>query len=48
MIEVHPRPAEALSDRDQQITPEAFARLAARVRALRDGMRADPLLATSL
>jgi 3-deoxy-7-phosphoheptulonate synthase len=28
MIEVHPHPADALSDRGQQITPEAFASLA--------------------
>jgi len=34
MVEVHPRPAQALSDRDQQITPESFAELADAVRGL--------------
>jgi 3-deoxy-7-phosphoheptulonate synthase len=33
MVEVHPHPAQALSDRSQQVTPESFAGLA---RAVRD------------
>jgi 3-deoxy-7-phosphoheptulonate synthase len=34
LIEVHPDPARALSDRDQQVTPEAFASIVRAVRAL--------------
>ena len=34
VIEVHCSPQEALSDKDQQLTPEQFVRLTARVRAL--------------
>jgi 3-deoxy-7-phosphoheptulonate synthase len=34
MIEVHPSPPQALCDRDQQLTPDAFARLAPDVRGL--------------
>lgn len=48
MIEVHPRPAQALSDREQQITPQVFARIAGRVRALREAMGKDPRLAQTL
>jgi 3-deoxy-7-phosphoheptulonate synthase len=47
MIEVHPRPERALSDREQQITPRVFARISAGVRGLLDGMAADPALARS-
>ncbi|MBQ9535059.1 MAG: 3-deoxy-7-phosphoheptulonate synthase [Clostridia bacterium] len=36
MIEVHGDPAHALSDGAQALTPEAFARLASKVRALRE------------
>ncbi len=31
LVEVHPHPAEALSDKDQALSPEEFARTAARV-----------------
>lgn len=48
MIEVHPRPAQALSDKEQQITPQAFARIAGRVRALREAMGKNPLFAETL
>jgi 3-deoxy-7-phosphoheptulonate synthase len=41
MIEVHPDPVEALSDKDQALSPEAFARLAGRVLRLRDHIRKD-------
>jgi 3-deoxy-7-phosphoheptulonate synthase len=34
LIEVHPDPPRARSDARQQLTPEAFARLAASVRGL--------------
>ena len=34
MIEVHPRPEEAMSDKDQALTPPQFAQLARRTRAL--------------
>jgi 3-deoxy-7-phosphoheptulonate synthase len=34
LIEVHPDPENAVSDRDQQITPDAFAELAAAIREL--------------
>jgi 3-deoxy-7-phosphoheptulonate synthase len=34
LIEVHPDPANAASDREQQLTPDAFAELAAAVRGL--------------
>lgn len=39
MIEVHPDPDRALSDRDQQLTPEAFAKLISSlsIRKVRDG-----------
>ena len=47
MIEVHPRPEKALSDKEQQITPAEFARIAAGVRALREGMAANSLLAAA-
>jgi len=43
MIEVHPRPTQALSDKEQQITPQVFARIAGRVRSLREAMAKDPL-----
>lgn len=36
MIEMHPHPEQALSDGDQSLTPEAFAGLVRRVRALRE------------
>lgn len=39
LIEVHHRPEEALSDGHQALTPEAFARLAARVTSLRGWQR---------
>jgi len=45
MIEVHPRPEQALSDKEQQITPRVFAQIASEVRALRQGIAASPLLA---
>lgn len=38
IVEVHPNPEEALSDKDQALTPEQFARLAKRVRALSEHM----------
>jgi len=41
MIEVHPDPAAALSDKDQALSPEAFAQLAGRVLRLRDHLRKD-------
>jgi len=34
MIEVHPRPEEALSDADQTITPEEFDRIMKEVSAI--------------
>ena len=34
LIEVHPDPANAASDADQQITPDAFSALALDIRAL--------------
>jgi 3-deoxy-7-phosphoheptulonate synthase len=45
MIEVHPRPDRALSDKEQQITPRMFARISAGVRELLGGMAAEPALA---
>lgn len=39
MIEVHPDPPNALCDGEQQLTPDAFARLAADIRALLAHMR---------
>ena len=42
MVEVHPRPAQALSDRNQQITPESFAELAEAVRGLAAFMSRTP------
>ena len=47
MIEVHPHPDQALSDKEQQITPKVFARISAGVQALLGGMAADPVLARS-
>jgi 3-deoxy-7-phosphoheptulonate synthase len=47
MIEVHPRPDKALSDKEQQITPRLFASISAGVRELLGGMAADPALARS-
>ena len=47
MIEVHPRPEQALSDREQQITPGAFGRIASDVRALRQRIAENPLFARS-
>jgi 3-deoxy-7-phosphoheptulonate synthase len=47
MIEVHPHPERALSDKEQQITPRVFARISAGVRGLLGGMAADPALARS-
>lgn len=40
LIEVHPRPEEALSDPDQQLTPREFRVLMERVRALETALRA--------
>jgi len=40
-IEVHVDPKTALSDKDQQLTPEAFARLMRRIRALREFMASE-------
>lgn len=37
-IEVHVDPPSALSDKDQQLTPEAFARLMGKIRTLRETM----------
>jgi 3-deoxy-7-phosphoheptulonate synthase len=34
IVEVHPRPAEALSDGEQSLTPELFARLVERCDAV--------------
>jgi 3-deoxy-7-phosphoheptulonate synthase len=45
MIEVHPRPTQALSDKEQQVTPQVFARIAGRVRSLREEMAREPLFA---
>ena len=42
LIEVHAQPAQARSDPKQQITPEAFERLARDVRDLVDHMRREP------
>ncbi|HDP94848.1 MAG TPA: 3-deoxy-7-phosphoheptulonate synthase [Candidatus Aminicenantes bacterium] len=39
MIEVHVHPGEALSDGDQSLYPEQFARLAARIRSLMQFMK---------
>jgi 3-deoxy-D-arabino-heptulosonate 7-phosphate (DAHP) synthase len=47
LIEVHPHPDQALSDKEQQITPRVFARISAGVQALLGGMAADPVLARS-
>jgi 3-deoxy-7-phosphoheptulonate synthase len=33
-VEVHPRPAEALSDGDQSLLPERFAKLVQQVHAI--------------
>ena len=41
LIEVHPDPRHALSDSQQQLTPEAFDDLARSVRALLANLRAD-------
>jgi 3-deoxy-D-arabino-heptulosonate 7-phosphate (DAHP) synthase len=41
-VEVHPRPAEAACDRDQQLDPAAFAALMPAVRALAAHLRGDP------
>ncbi len=38
MVEVHPRPDEALSDGGQSLTPERFARLVTQVRALAEAV----------
>ena len=43
LIEVHPDPANAASDADQQITPEAFADLARDIRALVTHLRGEDL-----
>ncbi len=44
MIEVHPWPEKALSDKDQQLTPEQFRRLMERLRVLAEalGIRVAP------
>lgn len=41
MIEVHPRPAEAMSDGPQSLTPENFRRLMRKWRALVESLRDD-------
>jgi 3-deoxy-7-phosphoheptulonate synthase len=38
MIEVHPRPEEALSDGEQSLTPEEFARLVVAVRTVAEAV----------
>jgi 3-deoxy-D-arabino-heptulosonate 7-phosphate (DAHP) synthase len=38
IIEVHDNPEEALSDKDQALTPESFAELADKIFRLRDFM----------
>jgi 3-deoxy-7-phosphoheptulonate synthase len=40
LIEVHPRPAEALSDGDQSVTPAQFLEIAAAVRGVHGQVRA--------
>jgi 3-deoxy-7-phosphoheptulonate synthase len=40
LIEVHPRPAEALSDGDQSVTPAQFEEIAAAVRRVHEQVRA--------
>ena len=40
LIEVHPRPAEALSDGDQSVTPSQFADLVVAARAVHGQVRA--------
>jgi 3-deoxy-7-phosphoheptulonate synthase len=40
LIEVHPRPAEALSDGDQSLTPAQFSELASAVRGVHEQVRA--------
>jgi 3-deoxy-D-arabino-heptulosonate 7-phosphate (DAHP) synthase len=40
LIEVHPRPVEALSDGDQSVTPSQFAELAVAVRGVHAQVRA--------
>jgi 3-deoxy-7-phosphoheptulonate synthase len=40
MIEVHPRPAEALSDGPQALLPATFSRLMSELRAIADALRA--------
>ena len=47
MVEVHPRPDEALSDGEQSITPEQFASMMAAIRPIHELVRAfhgDPVL----
>jgi 3-deoxy-7-phosphoheptulonate synthase len=39
LIEVHPRPAEALSDGDQSLTPDQFADLAVAARGVHGQVR---------
>jgi 3-deoxy-7-phosphoheptulonate synthase len=41
IIEVHPRPAEALSDGPQSLKPERFAQLMARVRRVAEAVDRD-------
>jgi len=41
MVEVHPRPERSISDAAQAIDPATFARIAARVRAVRRALSAD-------
>jgi len=38
IIEVHPRPEEALSDGPQSLKPERFARLMARIRKVAEAV----------
>ena len=39
LVEVHDRPATALSDGAQSLTPAAFAQLAQKVRCLREALQ---------
>jgi 3-deoxy-7-phosphoheptulonate synthase len=42
MIEVHYKPSEALSDKDQSLTPEMFQRIMLKIKALKNFMRELP------
>ena len=47
MIEVHPEPSSALSDKSQQLTPDAFAKIISQL-VLRSSEMRDPVLLASL